>query len=193
MKTESWSLGLVWFETFCRIICLYKNRHAKMRNPHCTSILESSSSPSRNFQLMKISIIWIWWGVWSGVWKFDSLFSAINIANLLLAFKIWDVDMSIWTKKLKNSKQYIQVVKIYSYLNFPLLLLAPTFWTRNQKGGNFKIFPLFFNEICPKLCNLISFDEIEWVLEKKFTKSNFFHDLWIEFKMTRSGTHGRCM
>ena len=98
------------------------------------------------------------------------------------ALKMWKIPNNIC--KLSKFTQ-----KIQSYLIFPLLWLAPTFWTRNQKRGNLSILPTFLNEICSKLWKLIGYDKTEWFFEEKISNSDFF--FMIYGLSSKSGCKGK--
>ena len=144
---------------------------------------------SRNFQLMKISISWIWWVVWSGVWKCRQLVLSYIYCHPFFGFQNWACGSVHFALSKKFHKIYISCQNLL-LPEFSFTFACTHFLNQKPKGRRFQNFPTFFNEICPKLCNLVTFDKIEWFLKKEFTKSIFFHDLWIEFKKWVQGEMG---
>ena len=61
-------------------------------------------------------------------------------------------------------------------LSFPRFC-PPPLCQHCQRCPPLSILPTFFNEICPKLLNLVIFDEIELFLEEKSLNLISFHDL----------------
>ena len=148
----------------------------------------SLTKASRNFQLMIISISWIWWVVWSGVWKCQQLVLSSKYWNNFLVLKIGHLDMYILHSKCEKFPTIFVSFKIYSkdsiLLDFPSTLVCTHFFNQNQKRGNLSFFP---NEIWPKLWKLIGSDKTEWFFEEKISNSDFFS--W--FMDSKSGCRGK--
>ena len=97
------------------------------------------------------------------------------------------------TKREKFPTIFISCENLLKRFNltwFFLYFCLHHFLNQKPKRRTFIYFTHFFNEICPKLWNLISYDKIKGFLKKELLALIFFHDLWVDFKKWVQGKIG---
>ena len=139
---------------------------------------------------MKMFISWIWWVLWSKVWKCQQLVLVYGYHRSFQILKIGHLNVSISHLKCqkyhlisvsKLSKFTQEILHTWIFLYFSLHPLL----NQKPKRRKFDTFSTFFKEICHKLWRLNNFDKMKWFEEKKVLNSVLFMIFWLSLKSGR--------
>ena len=144
---------------------------------------------------MIIFISWIWWVVWSGVWKCQQLVLSTKYWNLFLVLKIGHLDVYILHSKCEKFPTIFvscqNLLKRFNLTWFSLYFgLHPLFEPETKKEGIYQFYPLFSMKYVLNYENSLVTIKQNDFLKKKLVTLIVFHDLWIEFKKWVQGKIG---